>query len=158
MKNTANLANRLREVLLSGTFIANTNFKAQLEDLDFKDATKQIHGLNTIALLAFHINYYLQGVNDVFDGKDLTIKDEFSFDMAIISAAEDWQNLIAKFLSNSEKFIRHVEEFTEEELQQPFVNEKYGSLQRNIDAMIEHSYYHLGQIVLIRKMIANLNE
>jgi hypothetical protein len=41
-------------------------------------------------------------------------------------------------------------------MQQPFVNEKYGSLQRNIDAMIEHSYYHLGQIVLIRKIIANL--
>lgn len=158
MNISANLANRLREVLLSGTFIANTNFKAQLESIDYKEATKQIHELNTIALLTFHINYYLEGVNAVFDGKDLTIKDEFSFDMASISAAGDWQNLKAKFLINSEKFIRHVEEFSEEELQQPFVNEKYGSLQRNIDAMIEHSYYHLGQIVLIRKMIANLKE
>jgi hypothetical protein len=156
MNISANLANRLREVLLSGTFIANTNFKAQLEDIDFKNATKQIHELNTIALLTFHINYYLEGVNAVFDGKDLIIKDDFSFDMPNIASENDWHNLIAKFLTNSEKFISHVEKFTEEEMQQPFVNEKYGSLQRNIDAMIEHSYYHLGQIVLIRKIIANL--
>lgn len=34
-----------------------------------------------------------------------------------------------------------------------FVEEKYGSYYRNIDAMIEHSYYHLGQIVLINKIL-----
>jgi hypothetical protein len=108
MNISANLANRLREVLLSGTFIANTNFKAQLEDIDFKNATKQIHELNTIALLTFHINYYLEGVNAVFDGKDLIIKDDFSFDMPNIASENDWHNLIAKFLTNSEKFISHV--------------------------------------------------
>jgi hypothetical protein len=41
----------------------------------------------------------------------------------------------------------------EEKLNQVFVDEKYGTYQRNIDAMIEHAYYHLGQIVLIKKMI-----
>jgi hypothetical protein len=38
-------------------------------------------------------------------------------------------------------------------LDQPFVDEKYGSYLRNIEGVIEHSYYHLGQISLIRKMI-----
>ena len=41
----------------------------------------------------------------------------------------------------------------EEELSQGFVDEKYGTYSRNIDGMIEHSYYHLGQIVLIKKLI-----
>jgi hypothetical protein len=36
---------------------------------------------------------------------------------------------------------------------EPFVDEKYGTLLRNIEGVIEHSYYHLGQIALIRKMI-----
>jgi hypothetical protein len=34
-----------------------------------------------------------------------------------------------------------------------FVDEKYGTHLRNIDGMIEHAYYHLGQIALIKKMI-----
>ena len=38
-------------------------------------------------------------------------------------------------------------------LAQTFVYEKYGSYLRNIEGVIEHSYYHLGQVSLIRKMI-----
>ncbi|MEG1022142.1 MAG: hypothetical protein RSE50_11550 [Myroides sp.] len=41
----------------------------------------------------------------------------------------------------------------DEKLDSVFVDEKYGSYRRNIEAMIEHSYYHLGQIVLIKKML-----
>lgn len=40
-----------------------------------------------------------------------------------------------------------------EKLNLPFVNEKYGTYLRNIDGLIEHSYYHLGQITLIKKLI-----
>lgn len=36
---------------------------------------------------------------------------------------------------------------------QPFVKQEYGTYLRNIEAQIEHSYYHLGQISLIKKMI-----
>ena len=41
----------------------------------------------------------------------------------------------------------------EERLDENFVDEKYGNYTRNIDGMIEHSYYHLGQISLIKKII-----
>ena len=41
----------------------------------------------------------------------------------------------------------------EGQLKENFVDEKYGSYLRNIDGMIEHCYYHLGQIVLIKKII-----
>jgi hypothetical protein len=38
-------------------------------------------------------------------------------------------------------------------LDQSFVDEKYGTWLRNIEGVIEHCYYHLGQVSLIRKMI-----
>ncbi|MEM8891667.1 MAG: DUF1572 domain-containing protein, partial [Bacteroidota bacterium] len=44
--------------------------------------------------------------------------------------------------------------FSEEKYKEGFVDEKYGTYRRNIDGMIEHCYYHLGQISIIRKMIA----
>ena len=43
---------------------------------------------------------------------------------------------------------------SEEKLDEAFVDEKYGTYHRNIDGMIEHCYYHLGQIVLIKKMLS----
>lgn len=151
------LVNRLNEVFLNGKFIANTNFKTQIEQVSFEDANYKIANLNTIAMLTFHINYYLQGVNEVFEGKDLTIKDQNSFEMPTLESELDWQILKNTFLNNVEKFINHIKKISDIQLDEPFVNEKYGTFARNIDAMIEHSYYHLGQIVLIKKMIINNN-
>ena len=42
-----------------------------------------------------------------------------------------------------------------DKLEEIFVDEKYGTYRRNIEGIIEHSYYHLGQISLIKKMILN---
>jgi hypothetical protein len=60
---------------------------------------------------------------------------------------------VNEFINNAEKLINHVEKMEDNLLTQPFVKEEYGSYLRNIEAQIEHCYYHLGQIVIIRKMI-----
>lgn len=41
----------------------------------------------------------------------------------------------------------------DQKLEEVFVEEKYGTYLRNIEGVIEHSYYHLGQISLIKKLI-----
>ncbi len=46
-----------------------------------------------------------------------------------------------------------MENMTDEKLSEGFIDEKYGTYHRNIDVMIEHTYYHLGQIILIKKLI-----
>ncbi|RZL32953.1 MAG: hypothetical protein EOP00_33355 [Pedobacter sp.] len=66
MNNQTTLANRFREVILNGTWIANTNFKKELEHLDWKTATTQVAHLNTISLLAQHIHYYMHGIKKFF--------------------------------------------------------------------------------------------
>jgi uncharacterized damage-inducible protein DinB len=153
MKKTQFLADRLREVLLSGKWIANTNFKDQLLSINWNQAIKKVGSLNTIALLTFHINYYLQGLLQVFNGGPLEIKDKYSFDLPEIKSENDWKKLLDNFLSNAEEFAAQVEQMDDRKLDQPFADEKYGSYLRNIEAVIEHSYYHLGQVSLIRKMI-----
>ncbi len=147
------LANRLREVLLNGKWIANTNLKEQISSTSWEQAMERIGSLNTIALLTFHVNYYLKGVLNVFQGGKLEIKDKYSFDMPEISSETDWLNLVDEFVNNAENFINHVENMDDSLWTQPFVKEEYGSYLRNIEAQIEHSYYHLGQISLIKKLI-----
>jgi len=153
MKRNLTIANRLQEVLLSGKWIANTNFKEQILSVSWEQAIQQVDNLNTIALLTFHINYYLEGILNVFNGRQLEIKDKYSFNMPEISSEEDWNKLISDFISNSETFIEKVKQMDDMIFDQTFVDEKYGNYLRNIEGVIEHSYYHLGQISLIRKMI-----
>jgi len=151
------IANRIREVLLDGKWIANTNFKEQILSVSWEQAIQKVYNLNTIALLTFHINYYLGGLLNVFNGGKLEIKDKYSFDLPEIRSEKDWNKLVNDFLSNSEMFAKQVEQMDENLLDQPFADEKYGSYLRNIEGVIEHSYYHLGQVSLIRKMIVQNN-
>ncbi|SFD65073.1 DUF1572 domain-containing protein [Flavobacterium phragmitis] len=155
MENALEIANRFRETILNGTWIANTNYKDQLENLDWKIAVTPIQNLNTIALLAQHIHYYIDGINNVFKGGTLDIKDKFSFDFPPISSQEDWDIFLTRFWNATEEFASFVEQMSDEKLNQFFVDEKYGSYRRNIEAMIEHGYYHLGQIVLIKKLLTH---
>ena len=153
MKTSKDLASRLREVLLEGHWIANTNFKEQITNTNWKQAVEKLEGLNTIASLTFHINYYLKGVLNVFQGGDLVIKDKYSFDMPEISSESEWLDLVNEYLNSAELFISHVERMDDQQLSQSFVKDEYGSYSRNIEAQIEHSYYHLGQMVMIKKLV-----
>ena len=151
--NNLELANRFREIILNGTWVANTNFKDQLDGLDWEIATAKRDGFNTIAVLAQHIHYYIDGINNVFNGGTLDIRDKFSFDFAPIESHKQWHWFLNKFWDDAETFASHIEKLPTRKLDEGFVDEKYGTYRRNIDGMIEHSYYHLGQIVLLRMMI-----
>lgn len=153
MERTKELANRLEEVLLNGHWIANTNFKSQLENLTWKQATHKIGTLNTVAALTFHVNYYLAGIINVFNNGKLEIRDKYSFDISPIESESDWKRLKEEFITNSQIFIDRVLNLTDSKLDEAFVDEKYGTYLRNIEGVIEHSYYHLGQISMINKML-----
>lgn len=153
MEQRISLASRLSEVLLDGTWIANTNFKAQLLSLNYQQATRKVGSLNTIAALTFHINYYLDGILNVFRGGGLEIRDQYSFDVPQISSESEWKIMVDNFIASSEAFVEAVEFLPAEILDKAFVEEKYGSYLRNIEGVIEHSYYHLGQVSLIKKLI-----
>lgn len=148
------LASRFREVILNGTWIANTNFKDQLSDVTWEQATQKVGSLNTIAALTSHIDYYIAGILKVLKGGTLDIRDRFSFDFPPVQSQEDWEVVKNQLWDDAEEFGRLVGQLTGEMLEADFVDPKYGSYHRNIDAMIEHSYYHLGQVVLIRKLLA----
>jgi uncharacterized damage-inducible protein DinB len=153
MKSTHEIAARFREVILNGTWIANTNYKHQLAGLDWQTATAQSESLNTIAALAQHIHYYISGIAAVFKGGSLDIRDRYSFDFPPILSQSAWEDFLTRFWNDAEEFASLVEQMPEEALGSAFVDEKYGTYQRNIDAMIEHSYYHLGQIVMLKKIL-----
>ncbi len=153
MTRNTTIASRIREVLLNGKWIANTNYKDQITSVNWVQATHKVGNLNTIAALTYHINYYLAGLSEVLDGGPLDIRDKYSFDVPNIESEADWQKLVSLFIANAERFSSQVEQLPDAQFDEDFIDAKYGTYLRNVEGVIEHSYYHLGQISLIRKMI-----
>ena len=155
MNRSQFIARRLSEVYLDGHWVANTNYKEQLSSLHWQQATQQVGQLNTIALLTYHINYYLRGLLQVLHGGALEIKDKYSFDMPPVTNDKEWLSLTTEFFSNAEKFVAAVAILPDEKMDEHFVDPKYGTWYRNLEAVVEHSYYHLGQISLVKKLLTS---
>ncbi len=153
MNRAQQLVRRFNEALINGNWVTNTHFKGVLNDLSFKEATTSYKSLNSIALLTYHINYYIAGVLEVFKGNDLTIRDKYSFDMPAISTEEQWIDLRKTLIQNAQEFASYLSELSDAQMEAPFVDEKYGDYNRNMNGMIEHCYYHLGQIILLKKLL-----
>lgn len=130
-----------------------TNMKEILSNINWKDATNETNGLNSIAKLVYHINYYISIMNEVLQGKPLQGHDNLSFNVPEISNEEQWNDLLAKFWKQSDDTVQLLKQLSEEQLWLDFDEPKYGNYYRNIQGLIQHTYYHLGQIAIIKKIV-----
>ena len=146
------VATHFREVYLGNNW-TDVNLKDSLAGVDWELATTQIYSCNTIATLVFHMNYYVAAVSRVLEGEALNARDRYSFELPPVISQEDWKNLVDKTWADAERFAGLVEQFPEERLWEDFSENKYGNYYRNIVGIIEHVHYHLGQIVLIKKIL-----
>jgi hypothetical protein len=153
MNPSAQIAKHLRDVHFGGNWTA-ANLKDALANVTWQDATTQVYSLNTIVRLTYHINYYVSAVLGVLQGQPLTAKDKFSFDHPPVSSQQDWEALLNKLWTEADSLASIIEQLPEEKLEANFADEKYGNYYRNLHGLIEHTHYHLGQIVLIKKILA----
>jgi hypothetical protein len=152
MNLTEQIAKQLREVYFGGNWTAS-NLKDNLADVSWQQATTQVYSFNTIATLVYHLNYYVSGVLNVLQGAPLDIRDKFSFGHPPILSQEDWEKFLDDVWADGETFAGLIEQMPESKLWEDFSDNKYGNYYRNIHGIIEHIHYHLGQIVLIKKIL-----
>lgn len=152
MNLTTQIAKHLREVHFGGNW-TSSNLKDNLADVSWQQATTRVYNFNSIATLVYHLNYYVSAVLKVLQGEPLNAKDEFSFDHPPIQSREDWEKLLDKTWTDAINFANLIEKLPENKLWEDFTDEKYGNFYRNLHGIIEHIHYHLGQIVLIKKIL-----
>jgi hypothetical protein len=146
------IAKQLRAVYFGGNWTA-VNLKEQLSDVSWQQATARVYSVNPIATLVYHLDYYVSAVTRVLQGGPLDAKDAYSFDHPPVRSQEEWESLLNRTWTAAENLAALVEALPEDALWQTFANEKYGNYYRNIEGIIEHAHYHLGQIVLIKKRL-----
>jgi len=152
MNLSQQIAKHLLDVHFGGNW-ATSSLKEHLSDVTWQEATTPVHSFNTLATLLFHVNYYISAVSKVLEGEPLTASDKFSFDHPPITGPEDWTNMLEKAWADAEKFADLIGKMPDDSWMGPFIDGKYGNNYRNIGGIIEHTHYHLGQIVLIKKWL-----
>ena len=154
MKTTNHISKLLHDLFFGGNW-TGTNLKDSIASITLEEANTKIGDCNTIAVLLFHINYYVEGTIPVLNGGTLDIKDKYSFDAPEIKTETDWDAFKTKVLENAKSLIQDISSLEDDMLFQTFVDEKYGTYYRNLHGIIEHTHYHLGQInVLLKQMRA----
>lgn len=151
MELTKQIAKNFREVHYGKNW-TDVNLKNTLEGITWEQAVTKIYNLNTIASLVFHINYYVSHVLKVLQGEPLTAKDQYSFDSPPVNSEEDWSKLKQKVFSDADEFAAAIERLDDKRLFEVFSDPKYGDYYRNLHGIIEHTHYHLGQIMLLKKI------
>lgn len=152
MNFTAQIAKFLRDAHFGGNWTW-VNLKDTLAGVTWQQATTKVHSFNTIAALVYHMNYYIGAASKVLQGGPLDAHDKFSFALPPIQSQEDWEKMLERAWADAENFARLIEQLPEDKLLETFVEEKYGTYYRNLHGIIEHFHYHLGQIVLIKKLL-----
>lgn len=145
-------AKHLEQVYFGGNWTASS-LRTHIEDVTFNEATKKVAEFNTILALTYHIHYYVQAANGVLENGILEAGDKYSFDHPLITSEEEWQKFVERVFDEARKCVRLLRELPDSKWHQLFVDQKYGNYLRNILGTIEHAHYHLGQIVLLKKMI-----
>lgn len=154
MSTGTQAAKHLREVHIGSNW-TTSNLKDVVKDLNWQEATTKVDDFNTIAALFYHCTYYVRALLDVLQGNPLTAKDELSFNHPAIASQQDWEQLQENAWANAEMAANLLEQCQDELFSQSFTDEKYGTYYRNVQGIIEHTHYHLGQIVIIKKLLKN---
>ncbi|MBO9728593.1 MAG: DinB family protein [Chitinophaga sp.] len=151
MNSTKLLSKHFRDVHFGGNW-TSVNLKDTLAGITWEQATTKVQDLNTIAVLVFHINYYVSVILKVLQGGPLDASDKYSFDLPPVTSEAAWQALVSKALNEAEQLAEAIERLEEAQLSKDFADPKYGSYHRNLLGVTEHTHYHLGQISLLKKM------
>ncbi|MDC6350939.1 DUF1572 family protein [Zeaxanthinibacter sp. PT1] len=152
MKIGRQISEHFRQAYFGGNW-TDVNLQEQLSDVSWEEANTRIGDLNTIAMLVFHIHYFVKATLQVLQGGKLDAHDKFSFNLPPIKNEEEWESFLQEIWKEGQAFSDAIAGLDDEKIQQTFVEDKYGDYYRNLTGITEHTYYHLGQIVLIKKVL-----
>ncbi len=152
MKITELIAQHITEVFEGGNW-TDVNIKDTLEGITYREATTVTKAsYNTIAALLHHVCFYneivlkrLMGINPEIDAAN-------GFDVPSIKNETDWLMLKESIFHSAHQLANAVKQFPEEKLFE-LTATGHSTHYKTLHGITEHTHYHLGQIVLLKKLV-----
>jgi hypothetical protein len=152
MKTTEFIAQHITEVFEGGNW-TDVNMKDTLADVNHKEATTVTRAsYNTMAALVHHIAFYNEVVLKRLQGINPVISDANGFDFPAIRNEEDWKKLKERCFRSAHELANAVRNFPVEALEEPTIT-GHSTHYKTLHGVAEHAHYHLGQVVLLRKLV-----
>lgn len=131
---------------------SDNSLRQHLEGLPLAEATRRHGAANSIAAIAYHLHYFVNGVLNVLTGQPLDTRDAPSWETPAFATQAEWDAFVARLLADGEAVAAAFEALPEEGMWLPFHDPKYSSVFTNGLGILEHTYYHLGQVAVLRRV------
>ena len=152
MKLTDHIAQHIIDVHMGDNW-TDVNIKNTLQNISLKEAvTVTNSSANTIAALLHHITFYNQVVLERLKGNIPFISEANGFDVPVLNKENDWLDLKEKNYQSAQNLAEAVKQFPEEKLFEPVIANS-STVYKTLHGVIEHTHYHLGQIVIIKNLV-----
>ena len=152
MNITSLIAAHIREVF-EGNNWTDISIADTVGDVSFEEAiTVTPASGNTIAALLYHVKFYNEVVKQRLNGIAPEINDANGFDMPELKNETEWKKLVDDAHQSFIKLAGASENFPEERLNEKTPNGE-SSYYKTLHGVTEHAYYHLGQMVILKKLI-----
>ncbi len=153
MANEINRIVKLFADLQHGDCWIGNNFKEVLHGVDFKKAIENISGnTNSIWQLVAHITYWRTTVVNRLTGTD-NPPPFLDFLLPNDPSEENWRQALHDFEAAYHLLRNAIHSFHEENLQKPSPR-KDQTFYELIMGCLQHDAYHLGQMMLLKKVLA----
>jgi hypothetical protein len=150
---TQGIARHIREIHFGNNW-SDIDMTTTLADVTWQQAVATpIPNANSIAVLVFHTNFYLNYVHKSIKEGVYKFDHEDSFKAPPIESEADWQALLQKTWDDAEAFAQTVEKLTVGRNFYNAVPPFQNSFYKNLQGVVEHNHYHLGQIVMLKKLL-----
>jgi uncharacterized damage-inducible protein DinB len=152
MKIAELIATHLQEAF-AGNNWSDVNVKDTLDGITFPEAvTVTRASSNTIAALLYHMTFYNRAIKQRLQGIEPETSAANGFDLQPLTSEYDWEQLKKNAFDTVNELANAIRNFPDEKLPEENPVGK-GSFYKKLHGVIEHNYYHLGQIVILKNLI-----
>lgn len=149
------IAQHVIEAHEGGNWTSNS-VKETLEDVSISAATRvTAASQNTIAALLHHLSYWNRVMIQRIEGRAVEIPDSNGFDVPPVTTEQEWKALQEDNIKSAHELASAIKAFEMEDLSNPILP-GYSSAYKNLQGAVEHIYYHLGQMTMLKRLNENL--
>lgn len=123
-----------------------------IADLPVEKLTRRIEKSNNIAELVYHMaSWRIYAIKKLEGDVDYDVDDETNFLKLDHVSEKEWEILLDRLESSQEKLAHILEAIPESKLMEKVPGRQY-NFYFLLHGIIQHDLYHLGQIVLLKKL------
>ena len=123
-----------------------------IHDITAKEAATQIYGLNSIWQILKHMLEWRKTNMKRVNGKILSAPSNNYIDKITDQSESGWKKLKSEFNTSQIEWLQFIQDFDLKKFDIVYEANQH-TYYEHIQGVLQHDVYHLGQIVLIKKML-----